>query len=170
VIGDPPHPADPADPPPPAQNAPVRISVDDLPAHAGSHLGTSGWREITQEAVRRFADATGDHQWIHVDEERARAGPFGRTIAHGYLTLSLAPVLLWEILEVEGASVTVNYGLGKVRFPAPVPVGSRVRLAADLDAAEPFAGGVQVGLRAVFELEGQDKPCCVAEILFRYYR
>jgi acyl dehydratase len=152
------------------RDTPVRISLDDLQAHTGRHLGTSAWREITREAVHQFADATGDHQWIHVDEERAKAGPFGRTIAHGYLTLSLAPALLWEILEVEGASVTVNYGLGKVRFPAPVPVGSRVRLAVELVAAEPFAEGVQVGLKAVFELEGQDKPCCVAEILYRYYR
>ena len=151
-------------------DAPVRIALDDLPAHAGRHLGTSAWREVTQEAIRQFADATGDHQWIHVDEERAKAGPFGRTVAHGYLTLSLAPALLWEILDVEGASVTVNYGLGKVRFPAPVPAGSRVRLAAELVAAEPFDGGVQVRLQAVFELEGHDKPCCVAEILFRYYR
>src|SRR5438093_12770543 len=103
------------------RDAPVRIHLDDLPAHAGRQLGTSAWREITQEAIRQFADATGDHQWIHVDEERAKAGPFGRTIAHVYLTLSLAPSLPWEIREAEGASVTINYGLGKVRFPAPVP-------------------------------------------------
>ena len=153
----------------PAQAAPVRIPIAELGDHVGRHLGYSRWHEITQEAVNQFADATGDHQWIHVDEDRARSGPFGRTIAHGYLTLSLAPALLWEVLEVEGAFATINYGLDKVRFPSPVPVGSRVRLGAELVSAHALAVGVQVGLRAVFELEGQEKPCCVAEILFRYH-
>jgi acyl dehydratase len=148
---------------------PVAIPLAELEAHVGRHLGYSRWHEITQEAVNRFAEATGDHQWIHVDEERARSGPFGRTIAHGYLTLSLAPALLWEILEVEGAAATINYGLDKVRFPAPVPVGSRVRLGVELASVQPLAAGVQVGLTARFELEGQPKPCCVAEILFRYH-
>jgi acyl dehydratase len=153
----------------PPQAPPVSIPIAELGTHVGRHLGYSPWHEITQEAVERFADATGDHQWIHVDEERAKSGPFGRTIAHGYLTLSLAPALLWEILDVEGVSVTVNYGLDKVRFPAPVPVGARVRLGVELASVDPVGDGVQVGLTALFELEGQQKPCCAAEILFRYY-
>jgi acyl dehydratase len=143
--------------------------LEELTAHVGEELGCSSWHEITQDAIHRFADATGDHQWIHVDEERARAGPFGRTVAHGYLTLSLAPALLWEVLEVEGASTTLNYGLDRVRFPAPVSVGSRIRLHATLASARAFEGGVQVGLTARVEREGEQKPCCVAEILFRYY-
>jgi acyl dehydratase len=119
--------------------------------------------------VNLFAEATGDRQWIHVDEERAASGPFGRTIAHGYLTLSLAPALLWEVLDVAGASLVVNYGLDKVRFPAPVTIPSRVRLGIELAHVESFGEGLQVGLAATFEVEGSAKPCCVAQILFRYY-
>ncbi|MDN5794223.1 MAG: MaoC family dehydratase [Intrasporangium sp.] len=140
-----------------------------LPALAGTHLGESAWHEIDQDRVNLFADATGDHQWIHVDPERAAAGPFGGPIAHGYLTLSLAPVLLEEILIVADAAQIVNYGLGKVRFPAPVPVGARLRLSADCLSVEEVTGGYQVALALTFELEGQPKPACVAEILFRYY-
>jgi acyl dehydratase len=151
------------------QGTPAPITLAELGDHVGRHLGYSTWHRITQDQVNLFAEATGDQQWIHVDEERAKAGPFGRTIAHGYLTLSLAPVLVWEILDVEGASLTVNYGLNKVRFPTPVPVGGRVRLGLELASVDPVADGVQVGLLATFELEGAQKPCCVAEVLFRYH-
>jgi acyl dehydratase len=140
-----------------------------LQQRVGDHLGYSEWHEVTQEQVNLFADATGDHQWIHVDVERAKAGPFGGPIAHGYLTLSLTPALLSEILEVSGIAMAVNYGLNKLRFPAPVPVGSKVRAGANLDHVEDVAGGVQVTITLTFEIEGGTKPVCVAEILFRYY-
>ncbi len=140
-----------------------------LQQRVGDHLGYSEWHEVTQEQVNLFADATGDHQWIHVDIERAKAGPFGGPIAHGYLTLALTPALLSEILEVSGISMAVNYGLNKLRFPAPVPVGSKVRAGANLDRVEDVAGGVQVTITLTFEIEGGTKPVCVAEILFRYY-
>jgi acyl dehydratase len=140
-----------------------------LKQKVGDHLGYSEWHEVTQEQVNLFADATGDHQWIHVDIERAKAGPFGGPIAHGYLTLSLTPALLSEILEVSGITMAVNYGLNKLRFPAPVPVGSKVRAGVQLDQLEDVSGGVQVTLTTTFEVEGGAKPVCVAEILFRYY-
>jgi acyl dehydratase len=143
--------------------------IDGLKAMVGHHLGYSEWHEITQEQVNLFADATGDHQWIHVDVERAKAGPFGGPIAHGYLTLSLAPMLLAEIQQVNGVAMGVNYGLNKLRFPSPVPVGAKVRAGAELAAVEDVTGGVQVTLAATFEIEGGTKPVCVAEILFRYY-
>ncbi len=146
------------------------VASSDLAALKGERLGVSRWHTVTQEQVNLFADATGDHQWIHVDPERARSGPFGTTIAHGYLTLSLAPMLLWDVLEVTGASQVVNYGIGKARFPAPVPVGSRLRLAVDLAAVEEIRGGIQTQFDLTFEVEGLDKPACVAEILFRYYQ
>lgn len=135
----------------------------------GEHLGYSEWHEVTQEQVNLFADATGDHQWIHVDVERAKSGPFGGPIAHGYLTLSLAPTLLTEIMHVDGVSMGINYGLNKLRFPSPVPVGSKVRAGATLANVEQVSGGVQVTLNTTFEIEGGSKPVCVAEILFRYY-
>lgn len=140
-----------------------------LEARVGDHLGYSEWHEVTQEQVNLFADATGDHQWIHVDVERAKSGPFGAPIAHGYLTLSLAPMLLSEILEVSGISMGINYGLNKLRFPSPVPVGSKLRAGATLAGVEQVSGGVQVTLTVTFETEGGSKPACVAEILFRYY-
>jgi acyl dehydratase len=140
-----------------------------LQQRVGDHLGYSEWHQVTQEQVNLFADATGDHQWIHVDIERAKAGPFGGPIAHGYLTLALTPALLSEILEVSGISMAVNYGLNKLRFPAPVPVGSKVRAGVTLDQLDEVAGGVQVTLTVTFEIEGGTKPVCVAEILFRYY-
>jgi acyl dehydratase len=143
--------------------------ISGLKEHVGDHLGYSEWREVTQEQVNKFADATGDHQWIHVDVERAKAGPFGGPIAHGYLTLSLAPALLEEILHVSGVSMGINYGLNKLRFPSPVPVGSKVRAGAELAGVEDVAGGVQVMLAVTFEIEGGTKPVCVAEVLFRYY-
>jgi acyl dehydratase len=143
--------------------------INGLEKLVGEHLGYSEWHEITQEQVNLFADATGDHQWIHVDVERAKAGPFGGPIAHGYLTLSLAPTLLTEIMRVDGVTMGINYGLNKLRFPSPVPVGSKVRAGATLASVEQVSGGVQVTLNAVFEIEGGSKPVCVAEILFRYY-
>jgi acyl dehydratase len=143
--------------------------IDGLKELVGQHLGYSEWAEITQEQVNKFADATGDHQWIHVDPERATAGPFGGPIAHGYLTLSLAPVLLGQIMVVEGISMGVNYGANKIRFPSPVPVGSRLRAGATLASLEDVAGGVQLTMDTVFEVEGKDKPCCVAQLVYRYY-
>ena len=136
----------------------------------GEHLGYSDYMEITQEQVNLFADATGDHQWIHVDPERAtRESPFGGPIAHGYLTLSLGPTLMPQILRVDGVKMGVNYGAGKVRFPSPVPVGAKVRLGAELASVEDVPGGAQVTMTFVFEVEGAPKPSCVAEIIFRYY-
>ena len=143
--------------------------ADDLKSRVGDHLGYSDWHEIAQERVNQFAEATGDHQWIHVDPERAATGPFGGPIAHGYLTLSLAPWLLHEVLAIEGFSMGVNYGINKLRFPAPVPVGKRVRVGATLKGVDDVAGGVQPTLELTFEVEGQDKPACVAEVLYRYY-
>jgi len=143
--------------------------IDGLKKREGDHLGFSEWHEVTQEQVNQFAEATGDHQWIHVDVERAKAGPFGGPIAHGYLTLSLAPALLDEVLHVSEVAMGINYGLNKLRFPSPVPVGSKVRAGATLAEVEDVAGGVQVALVVTFEIEGATKPACVAEILFRYY-
>jgi acyl dehydratase len=144
------------------------VTMDELREKVGKHLGTSDWHEITQERINRFADVTGDHQWIHVDPERAERGPFGRTIAHGYLTLSLAPALLWEVLTVSDASVVVNYGINRLRFPAPLPVGSRLRASVDLAGIEDVRGGLQAAFAVTFQRENGDKPVCVAEILYRY--
>lgn len=136
----------------------------------GQHLGYSDYVEITQEQVNTFADATGDHQWIHVDVARAKAeSPFGGPIAHGYLTLSLGPTLAPQIMRVDGIKMGVNYGADKVRFPSPVPVGSKLRLGAQLDEVEDIAGGAQVRMTFTFECEGAPKPSCVAQIIFRYY-
>jgi acyl dehydratase len=150
---------------------PARIieGVDGLKQLVGENLGHSDYMEITQERVNQFADATGDHQWIHVDVERAKSGPFGGPIAHGYLTLSLGPVLYPQIVQIRGFSMGVNYGANKVRFPAPVPVGSKVRLGAKLLDLEEIAGGVQMTMEFTFEVEGAPKPSCVAEIIFRQY-
>ena len=144
--------------------------VEEFHALAGTHLGYSEWQVIDQERVNLFADATGDHQWIHVDPERAKTGPFGGAIAHGYLTLSLAPVLLSEVLTVEGMTFGVNYGCNKVRFPSPVPVGSELRLGAAVAAVEDVAGGVQVTIDLDFEVKDAPKPACVAQVVYRYYR
>src|SRR5580658_9799477 len=135
----------------------------------GEHLGYSEWHEVTQEQVNRFAEATGDHQWIHVDVERAKAGPFGGPIAHGFLTLSLAPSLLHEVYAVEGVKMGVNYGLNKLRFPSPVPVGAKVRAGALLKEVTEIDGGAQLVLETTFEVQGAPKPSCVAELVFRYY-
>ena len=142
--------------------------VDELKACVGENMGTSDWLEITQDRVNLFAEATGDHQWIHVDPVKAKDGPFGGTIAHGYLTMSLGPVLLPQVVTVTGFSMALNYGLNKLRFPAPVPVDSKVRLSADLLDVEDVAGGVQVTYRLTFEVDGQDKPACVAEAVYRW--
>lgn len=143
--------------------------IDELRSLLGQHLGYSEWLEITQDRVDRFADATLDHQWIHVDPDRAETdSPFGGTIAHGYLTLSLLPHHLFQIMEVTGVRMTINYGLNKLRFPAPVPVGSRVRLAATLAAVDEVRGGAQCQLDCQMEIEGSDRPALAAEVLFRY--
>ena len=143
---------------------------NDLQERVGQHLGYSDWLEITQERVNQFAESTGDFQWIHVDVERAKAGPFGGPIAHGFLTLSLAPALLKDVWQMNGAKMGVNYGLNKVRFPSPVPVGSKVRAGALLkEVTDVGGGGLQLVLEATFEVEGADKPACVAELVFRYY-
>jgi len=134
----------------------------------GKHIGWTSWHEVDQEQVNLFADATGDHQWIHVDPERAANGPFGGAIAHGYLTLSLAPVLLGELLTVEGMAFGVNYGCNKVRFPAPVKVGSNLRMGAEVTSVEDVPGGVQVTYTLTLETEGSKKPSCVAEVVYRY--
>ena len=127
--------------------------------------------EVSQDRINAFADATEDHQWIHVDAERAKAGPFGTTIGHGYLTLSLLPVMSYEVVpRQEGGGMSVNYGLNRVRFPAPVPSGSRVRGAFRVEAVDEFEGGFQATMTATIEREGGEKPVCVAELVFRYYR
>jgi acyl dehydratase len=144
-------------------------SPEALRAAQGTHLGHSQWRVIDQDQVNRFADATGDHQWIHVDLERAKAGPFGGTIAHGFLTLSLLPEMVFELLQVAGVGMVINYGLNKVRFINPVRVGSRVRAGAELTAVEEVKGGLQATVTVTFEIDGQDKPACVAESLMRFY-
>jgi len=143
--------------------------MDELKLAEGEELGTSDWHEVTQADVDAFADVTGDHQWIHVDPERARETPFGGTIAHGYYTLSLAPMLSEQIVRLDGFAFAVNYGLNKVRFPAPLPVGSKVRLRGKLSNLEEVPGGAQITMELTFERDGGDKPVCVAETLARVY-
>jgi acyl dehydratase len=143
-------------------------SAADVHAATGEHLGESAWRTITQEQIDLFADATDDHQWIHVDPQRAAAGPFGATIAHGYLTLALTNLFLPQILDVQGVSMGVNYGADKVRFPAPVVVGSKVRGGAEVAAVDEVTGGVQTTVVITVEIEGSTKPACVVESLSRY--
>ncbi|GAB2754468.1 MaoC family dehydratase [Nocardioides pakistanensis] len=138
-------------------------SLDEVAAAAGEELGTSDWTEITQERVDAFADATGDHQWIHVDVERAKQGPFGGTIAHGYLTLSMVPFFGAQIFSLETPGAKLNYGVNKVRFPNPVKVGARVRATASFGEVTDLPAGKQVLIRYVVEIEGEDKPACVAE-------
>jgi acyl dehydratase len=144
-------------------------TLAELPALQGSELGTSDWVEVTQDRIVTFADATGDHQWIHLDVERAKAeSPFGGPIAHGYLTLSLLIPMWAQVLTVSDAKMAVNYGLNKVRFPAPVPAGAKVRLTATLSNVAEIKGGYQVTVAAVIEREGGDKPVCIAEPVFRF--
>jgi acyl dehydratase len=140
------------------------------PLHPGDEFGPSSWIDVGQERIDAFAAATGDEQWIHVDRERAAAGPFGGTIAHGYLTLSLLPVMSYEVVPRQGAGMAVNYGLNRVRFPAPVPSGSRVRGTFNVEGVDEADWGFQATMTATVEREGGDKPVCVAELVFRYYR
>jgi acyl dehydratase len=144
------------------------VRLSELPGLAGRRLGPGRWHELGQARIGAFADASGDRQWIHVDPERAAAGPFGRTIAHGYLTLALGAELLGELLEVEDATLVLNYGLNRVRFPAPVPSEARIRVTGELVSAEPVADGVQAVIALAVEVEGSAKPACVAEVVFRY--
>jgi len=143
--------------------------IDDLKAKVGEQLGVSDFYEVTQERIDAFADASGDHQWIHVDPEKAKETPFGGTIAHGLLTLSLGPRFGYEIFTIENVAFALNYGFGKVRFPAPVPVGARLRMRAALTAVDDVPGGVQFTVTQTFEIEGGEKPVCVAESLARAY-
>ena len=143
--------------------------IGELKGLAGQDLGHSEWLEITQERVNTFADATGDHQWIHVDVEKAKAGPFGAPIAHGYLTLSLVIPLFGELLKVDGVKMGVNYGLEKVRFPHPVPVGSKIRLNAKVVSVEDVPGGTQSTFDFTVEIDGVAKPACVARTVYRQY-
>ena len=143
--------------------------LDELKQAEGEELGVSGWHEVSQSDIDAFADATGDHQWIHVDPERAKDTPFGGTIAHGYYTLSLAPKLTAEVFEMDGFAFAINYGLNKVRFPSPVPVDSKVRMRAKLAELEEIQGGAQMIMELTFEREGGEKPVCVAQSVVRVY-
>lgn len=150
----------------------VRVidGLEELKALVGQKIGTSDWVEITQEQIDAFADVTGDHQWVHVDQQRARTeSPYGTTIAHGFLTLSLCPALAQQISIVEGVKMGVNYGLNRVRFPNAVKVGSRIRMTSHLTELKEISGGVQVTYKQTFEVEGQDKPACVAETVARLF-
>jgi acyl dehydratase len=144
-------------------------NIEALKALTGEHLGWSDWMTISQERVNQFAEATGDHQWIHVDPERAAKGPFGGPIAHGYLTLSLGPVLLPQVFSVGGVAMGVNYGTNKVRFISPVPVGANLRAGIVVQSVEDTAGGARVTLEVTFECEGGAKPSCIAEVIFQYF-
>jgi acyl dehydratase len=147
----------------------TQTTFEALPTLAGRELGQGEWQQVTQDQVNQFADVTGDHQWIHVDVERATRGPFGAPIAHGFLTLSLLPSLTRGLLTVEGVKMGVNYGLNRVRFPSPVAVGSRIRASVKNVSVEPVQGGVQIINQVTVEIEGKDKPACVAETLSRVY-
>jgi acyl dehydratase len=143
---------------------------DELRAAVGEQIGYSDWLVVEQDRVNQFADATGDHQWIHIDQERAKAGPFKTTIAHGYLTVSLLPMLVSQVYRVQGARMGVNYGLDKLRFPSPVPVGSKIRAGVEVMSVDDVSGGaLQVKNRVTIEREGGEKPCAVAETLSRVY-
>jgi acyl dehydratase len=143
--------------------------LDEVKAHVGQELGVSDWHLVTQELIDRFAEVTGDDQWIHIDVERAKQSPFGGTIAHGYYTLSLAPRFSYDMFTFTGFAFGVNYGLNRVRFPAPLPVGERVRMRALLKAVDDIPGGAQIATELTFEREGGEKPVCVAETLARVY-
>ncbi len=148
----------------------VFANPDAVLAAVGQHLGHTDWITVDQDRINRFADATGDHQWIHVDVEAAKAGPFGRPIAHGYLTLSLTNLFLPQLISVEELSMGINYGVNKVRFPTPVLAGSRIRGSAEIAAGEEVAGGVQVVIKITVEIEGAAKPACIVENVTRYLR
>jgi acyl dehydratase len=148
---------------------PTMTRIDELTERSGTELGTSDWVAVTQEAVDAFAAATGDHQWIHTDPERAADSPFGGTIAHGYYTLALAPALLAQVLPLDGFAMTVNYGIDRLRFPAPLPTGEQVRMRVGLDAVEPVPGGAALSLSLTFERAAGGKPVCVANAVYRVY-
>ncbi len=143
--------------------------IDDIKARVGQELGVSEWQDVTQEAIDKFADATGDHQWIHVDVERAKQTPFGGTIAHGFYTLSLIPKIAEELYTIENVAFALNYGANRVRFPSPLKVGSKVRMRATISNVEDVPGGIQLTTTCTFETEGGDKPVCVAETLTRVF-
>src|SRR3954452_21537435 len=151
----------------------VLHGLADMESRVGQELGVSGWRTVEQDDVNTFAALTGDEQWIYVDPERARNGPFGVTVQHGFLTLGLATGFLWEVCTVEGFGVVLNYGLNKVRFPAPLRVGSRIRMHVEVAEVKELDGpggtGAEAVYRLTYEVEGQTKPCCVADLVFRYY-
>ncbi|MGI8863412.1 MAG: MaoC family dehydratase [Solirubrobacteraceae bacterium] len=143
--------------------------LDEVKSHVGKELGVSDWHEVTQEKINQFAEVTGDDQWIHVDIERAKQTPFGGTIAHGYYVLSLAPRFSYDLFTFEGFAFMLNYGLNRVRFPSPMPVGEKVRMRAKLASVDDVSGGAQIATELTFEREGADKPVCVAETLMRAY-
>jgi acyl dehydratase len=143
--------------------------VDEVKSYVGKELGISDWHEVTQEDINTFADVTGDHQWIHVDVERAKETPFGGTIAHGYYVLSLAPMFSYELFKVEGFVFGLNYGVNRVRFISPMPVGGKIRMRAKIGSVEDVPGGAQIMTELTFEREGGEKPVCVAETLMRGY-
>lgn len=147
----------------------VLEGIDGLREYLGKEVGVSSWRTVAQEDINQFADLTGDRQWIHVDPQRAANGPFGTTVQHGFLTLGMATGLLWEVCTVEGFGVILNYGLNKVRFPAPLRVGSRLRMHVQVAEVTELSGGVEAVYRLTYEVEGEQKPCCVADLVFRYY-
>ena len=140
-------------------------SSDDLTAAVGEHLGYSAWTEMPQVRINQFAEATGDHQWILVDSERASTGPFGGTIAHGFLVLSLIPSMLWDIFTIEGASMQMNYGCDRVRFTSPVPVGSYLRASAQIDSVQHTPNGIKVLTRAIVERQDREQPACIADLI-----
>ncbi len=144
--------------------------IDEIKKYLGKHLGYSSWHKVTQAQINQFADVTGDHQWIHVDTEAARFGPYGTTIAHGYLVLSLIPRLLPDILSINHAGIAVNYGANRIRFPAPVPSNSNVRLGATIAKLEEFQGGIQLTVEATIEVESAPKPSLAAQLIYRYYQ
>ena len=147
----------------------VLHGLDGLQERVGQEIGASGWRTVKQEDIDTFAKLTGDEQWIHIDPERARTGPFGATVQHGFLTLSLSTGLLWDVCTVAGFGVILNYGLNRVRFPAPLRVGSRFRMHVQLAEVRSLDGGAEAVYRLTYEVEGEPKPCCVADLVFRYY-
>ena len=154
------------------RDAPVVMKgVEGLRERLGQEVGVSSWRAVEQQDIDTFADLTGDRQWIHVDPQRAATGPFGATVQHGFLTLGLATGLLWEVCTVEGFGVVLNYGLNRVRFPAPLRVGSRIRMHVEVAEVKELDGGsgAEAVYRLTYEVEGQPKPCCVADLVFRYY-
>ena len=151
-------------------SAPLVITgLEGLEAHVGQTVGVSDWQTVVQDDITAFARLTGDEQWIHVDPERAAKGPFGATIQHGFLTLGKSTGLLWSVVVVEGFGMILNYGLNKVRFPAPLVVGSRIRMHVEVAEVKELKGGAEVVWRLTYEVEGQPKPCCVADLVFRYY-